>query len=96
MKVYIIGSVTKSATNIKLAANKFESLSNEVRYVTKKDNVPLETLIHDCYLHIETWADLIVVVPKSITNGVVDIGAGTMYEIEHARSFGKPVVIYRE
>ena len=94
MKVYIIGSVNESHLNIRYAAHIFETLGHEVRYVEKKPEVPIMTLIHDCFLHIDSWADLIVVVPKSINNGVLDIGTGTMYEIEHAKSMGKPVVIF--
>ena len=51
-------------------------------------------LIHNCYLHIESWADIVVVVPKSIIGSEIIIGEGTKYEMEHAKSFGKPVLIY--
>lgn len=93
MKIYIVGSVSKSEEAIKCAATKFEQMGHEVRHVKKEFGKPLECLIHDCYLHIETWADMVVVVPKSCCP-VLDIGDGTKYEMEHAKSFSKPVVIY--
>ena len=94
MKIYIIGSVTKSEYAIKCAAIKFKELGYEVRYVKKEHGIPLETLIHNCYLHIESWADIVVVVPKLIIGSEIIIGDGTKYEMEHAKSFGKPVLIY--
>ena len=94
MKIYVIGSVNKNENEIKRVAEKFEAMGNEVRYVKKEFGVPLETLIHNCYLHIDSWADIIVAVPKSIVKGYVDIGMDTMYEVEHAKSFSKPVLIY--
>lgn len=92
MKIYIIGSVSKSAASIECAATKFQEMGHEVRYV-KKCNGYLSRLIRDCFLTIESWADMIVVVPKSCCP-VLDIGDGTKYEMEHAKSFGKPVLIY--
>ena len=94
MKIYVIGSVTKNGKDIKKVAETLESMGNEARYVKKSPDTPLEVLIHNCFIHIESWADIVVVVPKSITNGVADIGDGTLYEMEHARSFNKTVLIY--
>lgn len=92
MRVYIIGSVTKSEAAIKSAAEHFEKTGNDVRYVKKEDENHFQ-LIHDCFLHIESWADIVVAVPKAVIP-VLDIGDGTKYEMEHAKSFGKPVLIY--
>lgn len=92
MKVYIIGSVSKSKDAIELTATKFEKMGHEVRYVKEQDEY-LSRLIRDCFLTIESWADMVVVVPKSCCP-VLDIGDGTRYEMEHAKSFGKPVLIY--
>lgn len=94
MNVYIIGSVTKSEETIKEAATKFKSLGHEVRYVTKESGVPLELLIRKCFNYIENWADIVVVVPKLLVGSEIMIGDGTKYEIEHAKSFRKPVLIY--
>lgn len=92
MKIYIIGSVSKSEATIKCVASKFEKMGHEVRYVKEQDGY-LFQLIRDCFLTIESWADMVVVVPKSCVP-VLDIGDGTNYEMEHAKSFGKPVLIY--
>lgn len=92
MKIYIIGSVTKSEAAIKCVASKFEKMGHEVRYVKEQDGY-LSRLIRDCFLTIESWADMVVVVPKSCIP-VLSIGDGTKYEMEHAKSFGKPVLIY--
>lgn len=92
MRVYIVGSVTKSEAAIKSAAEHFEKIGNDVRYVKKEDENHFR-LIRDCFLHIESWADIVVVVPKAVIP-VLDIGDGAKYEMEHAKSFGKPVLIY--
>lgn len=92
MKVYIIDSVSKSKDAIELIAKKFEKMGHEVRYVKEQDGY-LSRLIRDCFLTIESWADMVVVVPKACCP-VLDIGDGTRYEMEHAKSFGKPVLIY--
>lgn len=92
MKIYIIGSLNESKAIIELAANKFKEQGYDVRHVRKQDK-PILELIHDCFLHIDSWADLIVAVPKSIYPKT-EFGTGTLYEIEHAKSIGKPVVIY--
>lgn len=92
MKIYIIGSVINSEAAIECAAMKFEEMGHVVRYVKKQDGY-LSRLIRDCFNHIESWADMVVVVPKTCVP-VLDIGEGTRYEMEHAKSFGKPVLIY--
>lgn len=92
MKIYIIGSVNENEYSIKCVATRFEKLGHEVRYVKKEHGVPLETLIHTCFLTIESWADLVVVVPKQIYP-TLEISDGTKYEMEHASSYGKPVLI---
>ena len=92
MKIYIIGSLNESKTTIELAANKFKEQGHDVRYVRKQDK-PISELIHDCFLHIDSWVDLVVAVPKSIYPKT-EFGTGTLYEIEHAKSIGKPVVTW--
>lgn len=97
MKIYVIGSVNESENVIKQVAGILEKMDNEVRYVKREYGAPLESLIRKCYLNIENWADIIVVVPKCISSsGEVIIGTGTMYEMEHAKAFNKMVVIYRD
>lgn len=91
MKIYIIGSVSNQS-KIEEAARKFEKTENEIRYV-KKSSKPMAELIHDCFLHIDSWAELVMVVPKSVSPKL-EIGIGTTYEMEHAKAMGKPVVIY--
>ena len=91
MKVYVIGSMSQER-EIKDVANKYEKMGCDVRYVKKEfDNLTFD-LIRNTFLHIESWAYLIVVVPKSLIP--LSFGDGVMYEIEHAKSFSKPVVIH--
>ena len=78
MKIYIIGSVSDQS-KIEIAASKFTELGNEVRYV-KKSEKPIAELVHDCFLTIDSWAEAIVVVPKSVSPKL-EIGTGTIYEI---------------
>lgn len=92
MNIYIIGSVTTSGIPIECAADKFEELEHEVRYVKPEDK-PLNDLIRASFELIETWADMVVVVPKSVYP-TIEIGEGTLYEMEHAKSLDKLVVIY--
>lgn len=93
MKIYVIGSVSQ-ANQIKRVADEYIKLGNDVRYVKPEDK-DLAELIHLCFLTIEAWADMVVVVPKSCAR-VLDIGHGTMYEIEFAKRVKKPVVIHYE
>lgn len=93
MKVYIIGSVNSSESEIKIAADKFRRIGCEVRHVEKMDGERFASLVHDCFLHIDSWADLIVAVPKSVSPEI-SFGEGTTYEIEHAKAVGKTVVVY--
>lgn len=93
MRVYIIGSVTHSKYEIKEAVTKFKNMGCEVRHVEKTDGKRFSSIVHDCFLHIDTWADLVVAVPKFATPEII-FGEGTTYEIEHAKAVGKPIVIY--
>ena len=92
MKIYIIGSLNENEAAIELAANKLESYGFDVRYV-KREEKPIQELIHDCLLTIDSWADLVVAVPKK-TYPTIEFGIGTLYEIEHSKSFGKPVLTW--
>lgn len=93
-KIYVIGSMT-CEFKIKQVAEELESLGHEVRYIKQEDN-GFVSCVRDCFLTIENWADAIVVVPKSSYSSCpkLDIGHGTTYEMEHAKSYGKPVYIY--
>lgn len=93
MKVYIIGSVTSNMYSIKEAAEAFEKMGCEVRHVEEMENERFASIVHDCFLHIDSWADLIVAVPKT-TSPTISFGEGVTYEMEHAKAVGKPVVIY--
>ena len=92
MKIYIIGSLNESEAAIELAADRLKSQGYDVRYVKKQDK-PIRDLIHDCFLTIDSWADLVLAVPKKI-RPTVEFGIGTLYEIEHAKAFNKPVVMW--
>ena len=92
MKIYIIGSLNENEATIELAANKLESYGFDVRYV-KKQEKPIQELIHDCFLTIDSWADLVVAVPKKIYP-TMEFGTGTLYEVEHAKAFKKPVLVW--
>lgn len=92
MKIYIIGSLNENEVTIELAANKLEGHGFDIRYVKKQDK-PIQELIHDCFLTIDSWADLVVAVPKKI-HPTIEFGIGTLYEIEHAKAFHKPVLMW--
>ena len=93
-KIYVIGSVSCSLDKIESAAEKFSKSGNYVKSVGRSEGMTLEDLIYICYQVIENWADIVVAVPKSIVNGTPIFGDGTTYEIEHAKSFKKPVLIF--
>lgn len=84
MKAYIIGSI-KQINAIELTADKLSKMGFEVRHVKPSDD-KLSDLIRSCYLHIETWADIVVVVPKSLSpefivgdDEMINFGPGTLY-----------------
>lgn len=92
INVYVIGSVGSilQEEQIENIAFKYEQIGCEVEYVKKvSDNLTFD-LIKDCFNKIE-WADLIIVVPKSLDP--LSFGDGTMYEIEYARSLNKQVAV---
>lgn len=93
MKVFVIGSFSSNTYGIKEAYEKFTEMGCEVRYVEKDNSRSFSELINDCFLHIDSWADLVVAVPKRIYP-TLEFGDGTIYEMEHARAVGKPVVVY--
>lgn len=91
MKIYVIGSISQER-EIEDVAIKYENMGCDVRYVKKESDDLKFDLIRNTFLHIESWADLIIVVPKSLNS--LSFGEGTMYEIEHAKSFNKPIVVH--
>ncbi|MFR7477033.1 hypothetical protein [Frisingicoccus sp.] len=94
MKVFIIGSVGESENNIALVAGEFRNLGCDVRYVYKQEK-PFAKLVDAAFAIIDSWADVVVVVPKTITyTSAVKVGEGTTYEIEYAKKCGKPVLVY--
>ena len=93
MKIYIIGSISQ-ADEIKRVADKYTKFGNDVRYVKSEDK-DLAELIHLCFLTIETWADVVVVVPKSYMGSPLNIGSGTLYEMEFAARLNKPILIHQ-
>ena len=92
MKIYIIGSLNENEAAIELAANKLEGHGFDVRYVKRQDK-PIQELIHDCFLTIDSRADLVIAVPKKI-HPTMEFGTGTLYEMEDAKVFKKPVLIW--
>lgn len=90
MKIYVIGSISQEK-EIEDVAIKYENMGCDVRYVKKESDDLTFDLIKDCFLNIKC-ADLIIVVPKSLDP--LSFGEGTMYEIEHAKSFNKPIVVH--
>lgn len=91
MKIYVIGSISQKK-EIEDVAIKYENMGCDVRYVKKESDDLTFDLIRNTFLHIESWADLIIVVPESLIP--LSFGDGVMYEIEHAKSFNKPIVIH--
>ena len=92
MKVYVIGSLSSilQEERIQNIAFKYEQMGCKVEYVKKISTDLTFDLITDCFSNIE-WADLIVVIPKSLEP--LSFGDGTMYEMEYARRLNKHVVI---
>ena len=65
MKIYVIGSISQER-EIEDVAIKYENMGCDVRYVKKESDDLKFDLIRNTFLHIESWADLIIVVPKSL------------------------------
>lgn len=94
MNVYIIGSISQEPTIRKVAAH-FEQFGGcTVRHV-KSESGNIDDLIDQCFDHISNFADVVVVVPKSI-HPVLVVGDGVRYEMAYAKSQDKPVLIWRD
>lgn len=94
MNVYVIGSISQEP-KIRQVAKLFEQFpSCTVRHV-KSESGNIDDLIDKCFDTICNFADIVVVVPKSI-HPVLLIGDGVRYEMAYAKSMGKPVLIWRD
>ena len=89
INVFIIGSISQEE-ELRNVADLYAQLGCEVQHVMKESD-HLMNLIEKAYTTIREWADLVVVVPKSVYP-VMSLGHGTQYEICYAKSLGKPVV----
>jgi hypothetical protein len=86
MKVFVIGSLSCEEEIRKVAKFFKEEMGDEVDYVRKQPEKPLEILIREAFESISK-ADRVVAVKK--TDGT--FGDGTLYEMTFANFIGKPI-----
>ena len=86
MKVFVIGSIS-CEKEIRSVAKFFEEeMGDEVDYVRKQPEKPLEVLVKEAFHSIYN-ADRVVAVRKP--DGT--FGCGTIYELAFAEFIGKPI-----
>lgn len=86
MKVFVIGSLSCEEEIRKVAKFFKEEMGDEVDYVRKQPEKPLEILIREAFESISK-EDRVVAVKK--TDGT--FGDGTLYEMTFANFIGKPI-----
>lgn len=90
MKVFVIGSLSCEEEIRKVAKFFEEERGDEVDYVRKQPEKPLEILIREAFESISK-ADRVVAVRKP--DGT--FGDGTLYEMTFANFIGKPITKFR-
>lgn len=85
MKIFVIGSLSQEE-DIKKAAEYYKFTGNDVDYVRRRSNAPLQELVTEVFDKIYE-ADKVIVVPKQDDS----FGTGVTYEMAFAKFVGTPI-----